>query len=368
MIRCVGASTLDAPYKGKGMLFGDSENGGLLAFLQGNWHLVLAPALGFGAIYALLPTTRRSSVLWAGGVAALALIFGAAILIRTGAGAAESFLFYAFSGLAIVSAGMMITQKNPVHAALAFALVVLSTCGLFLLQAAPFLMAATIIVYAGAIVVTFLFVIMLAKQEGPSNADHRSREPFLASLAGCVLLASLVCILYKAYDTRELDGILVELGRLKEAKNADDVKNVLGEPPLRKEESPFFTKLRTHVTDPDVDNLERHWLLMRVDAQKNLPLVKKKAETVLEAARASKARQGSAGRTRAVPGKEGTPGHFTNRKDGVRPGPLPAQNVAAIGKTLFTDYLIPVELAAMLLLVATIGAIVIAGRKSEDLR
>ena len=41
-----------------------------------------------------------------------------------------------------------------------------STCGLFLLQAAPFLMAATIIIYAGAIVVTFLFVIMLAQQEG----------------------------------------------------------------------------------------------------------------------------------------------------------------------------------------------------------
>ena len=57
-----------------------------------------------------------------------------------------------------------------------FALVVLSSCGLFLLQAAPFLMAATIIVYAGAIVVTFLFVIMLAHQEGPSDADYRSRE------------------------------------------------------------------------------------------------------------------------------------------------------------------------------------------------
>ena len=56
-------------------------------------------------------------------------------------------------------------------------------------------MAATIIIYAGAIVVTFLFVIMLAQQEGPSNADQRSREPFLASLAGCVLLASLLCIL-----------------------------------------------------------------------------------------------------------------------------------------------------------------------------
>jgi NADH-quinone oxidoreductase subunit J len=54
--------------------------------------------------------------------------------------------------------------------------------------------------------------------------------------------------------------------------------------------------------------------------------------------------------------------------DHPTPGKLPAKNVAAIGKTLFTDYLVAVELAAALLLVATIGAIVIAGRRSEELR
>ena len=100
-------------------------------------------------------------------------------------------LFYVFAGLAIVFGGLMLSQRNPVHAALSFAMVVLSTCGLFLLQAAPFLMAATIIIYAGAIVVTFLFVLMLAQQDGQSNADHRSREPFLASVAGFVLVAAI---------------------------------------------------------------------------------------------------------------------------------------------------------------------------------
>ena len=57
------------------------------------------------------------------------------------------------------------------RSALAFAMVVLSTCGLFLLLAAPFLSAATIIIYAGAIIVTFLFVIMLSRQEGPSPRE-----------------------------------------------------------------------------------------------------------------------------------------------------------------------------------------------------
>jgi hypothetical protein len=52
-------------------------------------------------------------------------------------------------------------------------------------------MAATIIVYAGAIIVTFLFVIMLAQQSGLSDADLRSREPALATVAGFFLLADL---------------------------------------------------------------------------------------------------------------------------------------------------------------------------------
>src|SRR5262249_30564145 len=112
------------------------------------------------------------------------------------------------SGLAILFGGLLITQRNPVHAALSFAVVVLSTCGLFLLQAAPFLMAATIIVYAGAIVVTFLFVIMLAQQSGISDADHRAREPFLSTLGSFVLLGALLYLLNQTYDTRNADQLL----------------------------------------------------------------------------------------------------------------------------------------------------------------
>src|SRR4029453_10888054 len=126
--------------------------------------------------------------------AGVALVLGGFVAINLNAGLAETVLFHAFSGIAVVGGVLLITQKNPVHAALSFALVVLSTCGLFLLQGAPFLMAATIIIYAGAIVVTFLFVIMLAQQSGIGEADQRSREPFLASLAGFVLIGSLACV------------------------------------------------------------------------------------------------------------------------------------------------------------------------------
>src|SRR5205807_5925747 len=122
----------------------------------------------------LRPRPRGSRPLWGAACAGVALFLAGCLLIRSGTVVAENVLFYCFSAIAIVSGGLLITQRNPVHAALSFALVVLSTCGLFLLQAAPFLMAATTIVYAGAIVVTFLFVIMLAQQTGWSDADWRS--------------------------------------------------------------------------------------------------------------------------------------------------------------------------------------------------
>jgi NADH-quinone oxidoreductase subunit J len=47
---------------------------------------------------------------------------------------------------------------------------------------------------------------------------------------------------------------------------------------------------------------------------------------------------------------------------------MPAENVAHLGRALFTDFLLAVELAGMLLLVATVGAIAIAGRRTEGLR
>ena len=101
-------------------------------------------------------------------------------------------LFSIFSIAALASAVMMITNRNPVYAALWFALVTLSTCGLFLLQSAPFLAAATIIVYAGAIVVTFVFVMMLAQQSGATIYDQRSRQPLLATITAFILLGAVV--------------------------------------------------------------------------------------------------------------------------------------------------------------------------------
>src|SRR5262245_22599225 len=170
--------------------------------LEEYWPIFLPVVLGFAAVYLLLPRAHRYPPLYGAAAAGLALVTAGWLLIRNDVVVVEALLFYIFAGLAVVFGGLMITQRNPVHAALTFAMVVLSTCGLFLLQAAPFLMAATIIIYAGAIVVTFLFVIMLA-QAGLSSADQRSREPFLATVAGFILLGALLCVLHRSYSSLE---------------------------------------------------------------------------------------------------------------------------------------------------------------------
>src|SRR5208283_5176065 len=170
-----------------------------ISFLQAFWPIGLPIALGMAAIFLLLPRPRPYPALWGTAAGGAAIVLAGIFLIHSTGLSVESVLFYLFSAVAILAGGLLITQANPARAALSFALVVLSTCGLFLLQAAPFLMAATIIIYAGAIIVTFLFVLMLAQQEHHSDADYRAREPLLASIAGFVLLGALLWILHLNY-------------------------------------------------------------------------------------------------------------------------------------------------------------------------
>jgi NADH-quinone oxidoreductase subunit J len=73
----------------------------------------------------------------------------------------ETLLFWLLAVIALIAATSMIIQRNPVHSALFLIITLLCLAGLFLLLSAPFLAVIQIIVYAGAIMVLFLFVIML---------------------------------------------------------------------------------------------------------------------------------------------------------------------------------------------------------------
>lgn len=117
-----------------------------------------------------------------------------AFLLSLGKVASElsnAIMFWVFAVNALICGVLMITARNPVYAALWFALATLATCGLFLLQSAPFLAAATVIVYAGAVIVTFLFVIMLAQQSGAAGYDQKAGQPVLAIVSAFILLGAV---------------------------------------------------------------------------------------------------------------------------------------------------------------------------------
>lgn len=73
----------------------------------------------------------------------------------------EKFLFYVFAGILLWAAFMVITRKNPVHSALFLVLAFFNSAGLWMLAEAEFLAIALVLVYVGAVMVLFLFVVMM---------------------------------------------------------------------------------------------------------------------------------------------------------------------------------------------------------------
>lgn len=110
---------------------------------------------------------------------------------------AEVVLFFLFGGLAVVGALNLILQRHPIHSALSLILVMGSLAVLYLLLGAEFIAAIQIIVYAGAIMVLFVFVIMLlnAGEEEQTNISKLARWAGLPF--GALLLAELAYFAYR---------------------------------------------------------------------------------------------------------------------------------------------------------------------------
>jgi NADH-quinone oxidoreductase subunit J len=353
----------------------------LFDFLSDNWPLVLAPLLGLVSVYALLPRPKRPPVLMGIGAGAAALLLTGLLIVRVGGLTIETCLFYLFSATAVLSGTLLITQTNPARAALSFALVILATCGLFLLQAGPFLMAATIIVYAGAIIVTFLFVIMLAQQQGLSDADARSREPFLSALTGFLLLCALLYILKVTYKpgldswVERSEEKLKEIEKMREKSHPSEgeVKALLTD--LEQFCSSYLRWWRNEWLRPNSEDKKRepkrpplHGEQLEkklfnaqnsvVEKEVDLKKIEDAFRTVYEVGRVRAHSQ----KMSELSGPSSQHPSADLRRDEEGRPLLPAENTAYLGRSLFTDYLLAVELAGLLLLVATIGAIAIAQR------
>jgi NADH-quinone oxidoreductase subunit J len=108
----------------------------------------------------------------------------------------EQLLFWLWGGIAVIFAVMMILKRNPVHSALCLVVVFVSLALLYVLLGAEFLAAVQVIVYAGAIMVLFLFVIMLLNLDAEVRSQGLSRVAFKAcSLVGSGLLLLLLLLL-----------------------------------------------------------------------------------------------------------------------------------------------------------------------------
>jgi NADH-quinone oxidoreductase subunit J len=113
------------------------------------------------------------------------------ILARVYVGGAPALPLYVCAFIAFAAAARVVTHRKPVYSALYFVLLVVAVAGLLVLVQAEFLAAALVIVYAGAILVTYLFVIMLAQQARAAAYDAQAREPFWGVLGGFVLLGAI---------------------------------------------------------------------------------------------------------------------------------------------------------------------------------
>jgi NADH-quinone oxidoreductase subunit J len=173
--------------------------------------LVLCVVAGIGTLM-LLPGRREDVFRNIGAVVLLAagLIFAAVLIHYVGSQGrgGMSIYFWLFSIISIVGAVRVITHRRPVYSALYFVLSVLATAGLFILLWAEFMAAALVIIYAGAILVTYVFVIMLATHSaapgekegsemgGLNEYDAVSREPLFACATGFTLMGVLLFVIF----------------------------------------------------------------------------------------------------------------------------------------------------------------------------
>jgi len=111
-----------------------------------------------------------------------------------------AFLLFAFA--ALVSAIVVVGHKNPVYSTMSLVVTLLSTAALFILLGSPFLAALQVLLYTGAILVLFLFVIMLLNIGRERSLSDRVPVPtWIAALGALVLFGALARLIWDAHGS-----------------------------------------------------------------------------------------------------------------------------------------------------------------------
>jgi NADH-quinone oxidoreductase subunit J len=109
--------------------------------------------------------------------------------------AATAFFFYVFAAIAVASAVMVITSRNPVHSVLYLILCFFNGAGLFILLGAEFLAMILVVVYVGAVMVLFLFVVMMLDTDFAELRQGMLNYLPVGGTIGLILLVELILTL-----------------------------------------------------------------------------------------------------------------------------------------------------------------------------
>ncbi|HTL53882.1 MAG TPA: NADH-quinone oxidoreductase subunit J [Planctomycetota bacterium] len=270
-----------------------------------------------------------------------------------------AFLFCAL--LAIISAMVLINQRQPVYAALAMLAMFLGITGIFTLLNASFVAAMQIMVYGGAVIVVFLFVIMLLNYQPEELPVEREGGFKLVVALACALVALSLGLIVGLGSAREVAAqptsskIIQKITRLKPAGNTEAAPVGAG-----------FLPMPTATLQTQIDN-------------KALEFEKvTKAKAAAEAAAAAAAGKTGAEVTQAKAGVMQATQAFSAvaadqaRLESQEKAELEFGSAKGLGKALFnlydddqhsrysTSYLVPFELLSLLIVGAMMGAVILS--------
>jgi len=129
----------------------------------------------------------------------------------------EQLIFYVFAGILLFAATLVITVRNPVHAALALVLAFFNSAALWLMAEAEFLGIALVLVYVGAVMVLFLFVVMMLDVNMAPLREGFVRYLPIGAVVGLVMVLEMALVL--GSGEVDLAGMSVAAGAAEEGGN-----------------------------------------------------------------------------------------------------------------------------------------------------
>ncbi|MFM7132811.1 MAG: NADH-quinone oxidoreductase subunit J [Planctomycetota bacterium] len=279
-------------------------------------------------------------------IAGLAMLFVEALKATTGAGSAGAPPVFPviFGFIALAGAVRMITHPRPVFAALYFILVVIATAGLFLLLRAEFMAFSLIIVYAGAILITYMFVLMLAQQSpaaGVAEAwyDRVPRESVSAVVVGFLMLATLG----DAYFSPEARAERAAVAASAEARGVEDSW-------MRLDAMPKLLLENTRIA------YAQEWKASRMGEDAGTAPV---IESIVRDDSGRAITMSAGGASVAVRFADGSTGTV------ALPESMQPENSRQVGVDLVSKYPAGLEIAGVVLLMALFGAVILARKQIE---